>query len=116
MLVRASKTLPDASRGYDPDEVLDAGLRVQDRELLLVEGLHNGLVRVRVLCQSRDGRLIAEGHTVSSVTMSQCHSPVALFDIHIIRFPWARAYVQCASPLQRGSFVSYHPGYCISLS
>ncbi len=97
MLARASKTLPDASRGYDPDEILDAGLCLKYGKLLLIEALHDRLIRVCLLCQSRDGRLIADWHSVVSAGISQTHPPVALFRIHIIRFRSGGAYVEYAS-------------------
>jgi hypothetical protein len=64
-LALGSQAGPDAPRSDDPDEVLDAGLRLEYGDFLLIKALHYGGVGGGLLCQGRDGALIANRYSMS---------------------------------------------------
>jgi hypothetical protein len=65
VLARGSQAISDASRSNDPDEGLDTGLRLEYGNFLFVKTLHHGGVSGGLLCQGRDGALIANRYAMS---------------------------------------------------
>jgi hypothetical protein len=76
--VCGGETLSHATRRDDANEILHAGLRVQSRQLFLVETLNHGLVGMRLLRQRRNrARIAATIPTSFDLYMWQRPSPLA---------------------------------------